>query len=114
VRLYSHQNDSGCFFIAVLKKICNTDELFREKHIVQNLSNEVVQKSIGDDIADFAKFLGINDDEVTSHPNIDMSEMNDEVNIIMKKEIKKADDVIFTQFVKFKEYKENYEMVTKF
>jgi hypothetical protein len=116
IRLYSHQNNSGNFFIAVFKKLFNTDELFEKQTITQNLSNDVIQKSIGDDLAEFAKFLGIKDDELQKENKIDMTEINTEVNSIMKKEQNKNDgdnsnDVVFKQFVKFKEYKENYNNV---
>ena len=96
MRLYSHQNNSGCFFIAVIKKICNTDELFNTK-----VPSENVHKSIGDDLAEFTKFLGIKDPELEEISNKQITE-------ITKKE---NEEIIFTQYVKLKEYKEKYEMV---
>lgn len=60
IRIYSHQNNSGSFFIAVIKKIGNVDN---EKF---NMLNQDVMplskfkyKSIEEDLEEFMKFLGV-------------------------------------------------------
>ena len=63
IRIYSHENNSDCFFIAVIHK----------KNSIENNSNnnsiplnENKMKTIGEDLEDFIDFLGLEDNEKKS------------------------------------------------
>lgn len=91
VRLLSHQNNSGSFFIAVFRKVKDTDILFEKK--TEIIQDQVIG-TLEDDIKAFNEFLDIKDDDQE-----------------VPKQVEDEEDIIYTQFVPFKRYTENYEHV---
>ena len=111
IRIYSHENNSDCFFIAVIHK----------KNSIENNSNnnsiplnENKMKTIGEDLEDFIDFLGLEDNEKKSD-----DEKNDKNEIKLgvgdgaesKKNIE--EDLIFKKYVKITSYPESYNDLMK-
>ena len=62
IRIYSHENNSDCFFIAVIHKKNNINNDLKNNNYNFPL-NENKMKTIGEDLEDFIDFLGLEDKE---------------------------------------------------
>jgi multisite-specific tRNA:(cytosine-C5)-methyltransferase len=116
LRFYSHQNNSGNFFIAVFKKLegekdsvkdeteCCTDLITDEEEILNSLLNpgQKKHKTILDDFKEMAKEFGWELDE-----DFKKLEVSNKIN-------NQEDVVKFDKFVKFRDYKENYKLLDDF
>ena len=111
VRIYSHENNSDCFFIAVIHKKNNIENNSKNNSIPLN---ENKMKTIGEDLEDFIDFLGLEDNEKKSD-----DEKNDKNEIKLgvgdgaesKKNIE--EDLIFKKYVKITSYPESYNDLMK-
>ena len=69
VRIYSHDNNCGCFFICVLKKKFDCDDT---NNVIYSVPlNKEKNKTIGDDLDEFMDFLGLKNDENKSENKIE-------------------------------------------
>ena len=127
IRVYSHDNNSDCFFIAVIHKI---NEFRNETHIKNehfNIPlNESKMKTIGEDLEDFMDFLGLEDEEKINNDkednekvknnnknNEDKIEENNN-NIIKENKQNIGEDLIFKKYVKISNYSESYNDLMKY
>ena len=70
IRIYSHDNNSDCFFIAVIHKKNNfSNEAHIKNHHYSVPLNEDKMKTIGEDLEDFMDFLGLEDDNEINNKN---------------------------------------------
>ena len=130
IRIYSHDNNSDCFFIAVIHKKQN----FGKNHKINKNDysiplNEKKMKTIGEDLDDFIDFLGLEKDEPNKEEkNIDKE---NEINDNKKKDFfdtqitnedknkeknnKKSenDEIIFKKYVNLSEYIDSYNDLLK-
>ena len=125
VRVYSHENNSDCFFIAVIHK---KNDFRNENHIKSNHYNiplnETKMKTIGEDLEDFMDFLGIEDDEKNNNIKEDNEKENisnkNKDDVIEENNIKKdnnnniEEDLIFKKYVKISNYSESYNDLMKY
>ena len=112
IRIYSHDNNSDCFFIAVIHKKNN---LSNENHINNNHYsiplNENKMKTIGEDLEDFIDFLGLEDDE----KNNTNKDNKNEIKLEEKEKQKNSEeDLIFKKYVKISNYPESYNDLMKY
>jgi len=112
IRIYSHENNSDCFFIAVIHKKNNIDNDSKRKNYSIPL-NENKMKTIGEDLEDFIDFLGLEDNEIKEDKEYDnKSEIKlEENNNINQKDIE--EDLIFKKYVKITSYPESYHDLMK-
>ena len=117
IRVYSHENNSDCFFIAVIHKKNNFSN---ETHIKNNHFsvplNEEKMKTIGEDLEDFMDFLGLEDDEKNNDKN-DNKDNKDKIvenNTINEKQKNIEEDLIFKKYVKISNYSESYNDLMKY
>ena len=111
IRIYSHDNNSDCFFIAVIHKKNNFSN---ENHINNNHYsiplNENKMKTIGEDLEDFIDFLGLEDDEKNNINN-----NKNEIKLEEKEKQKNSEeDLIFKKYVKISNYPESYNDLMKY
>ena len=118
IRVYSHENNSDCFFIAVIHKKNN---LSNETHIKNNHFsvplNEEKMKTIGEDLEDFMDFLGLEDDEKNNGGNNNKKDNKDKIeenNTINEKQKNVEEDLIFKKYVKISNYSESYNDLMKY
>jgi len=116
IRVYSHENNSDCFFIAVIHKKNNFSN---ETHIKNNHYsvplNEEKMKTIGEDLEDFMDFLGLEDNEKKSNENINNNKDKiEENNTINEKQKNIEEDLIFKKYVKVSNYSESYNDLMKY
>ena len=113
LRVYSHDNNSDCFFIAVIhKKNVFKKENERENNYSVPL-NENKMKTIGEDLEDFMDFLGIENDEKNKEEN-DIKEENKIIEGNDNNSNKNAEeDLIFKKYVKVSNYAESYNDLMK-
>ena len=117
IRVYSHENNSDCFFIAVIHKKNNFSN---ETHIKNNHFsvplNEEKMKTIGEDLEDFMDFLGLEDDEKNSGENDNKKDKDkiEENNTINEKQKNVEEDLIFKKYVKISNYSESYNDLMKY
>ena len=117
IRVYSHENNSDCFFIAVIHKKNNFSN---ETHIKNNHFsvplNEEKMKTIGEDLEDFMDFLGLEDDEKNNNKkdNKDNKDKIEENNTINEKQKNVEEDLIFKKYVKISNYSESYNDLMKY
>ena len=123
IRIYSHENNSDCFFIAVIHK----KKDFEKKHPINknNYSiplNEKKMKTIGEDLDDFIDFLGLekeskNEDDNNNNNDNDIKINNknkvdiQNINEINEKDIKinkEKEELIFTKYVNITQYNDSY------
>ena len=113
IRVYSHENNSDCFFIAVIHKKNNFSN---ETHIKNNHYsvplNEEKMKTIGEDLEDFMDFLGLEDDEKNNNEN--NKDKIEENNTINEKQKSIEEDLIFKKYVKVSNYSESYNDLMKY
>ena len=135
IRIYSHDNDSDCFFIAVIHK----KKDFGKNHIINKSDysiplNEKKMKNIGEDLDDFIDFLGLEKEEYNNKNNNEKDEKNkkgffetqienkneenkeiNKENVANNNEIKKKyeEDLIFKKYVNLSEYKDSYNDLEK-
>ena len=132
IRIYSHDNNSDCFFIALIHK----KKDFGKNHNVNKNDfsiplNEKRMKTIGDDLDEFIDFLGLEKDEPNKdEKNIeniiddsnkkkdffdtqiqDQNKNKDEN--IQNKNINNNDDIIFKKYVNLSEYTDSYNDLMK-
>ena len=112
IRIYSHDNNSDCFFIAVIHKKNNFSN---ENHINNNHYsiplNENKMKTIGEDLEDFIDFLGLEDDE----KNNTNKDNKNEIKLEEKEKQKNSEeDLIFKKYVKISNYPESYNDLMKY
>ena len=123
IRIYSHENNSDCFFIAVIHK----KKDFEKKHPINknNYSiplNEKKMKTIGEDLDDFIDFLGLekeskneddnnnnndNDIKINNKNKVDIKNIN-EINEKDIKINKEKEELIFTKYVNITQYNDSY------
>ena len=126
IRIYSHDNNSDCFFIAVIHKKGDNDVNFNiNKRDYSIPLNEKRMKTIGEDLDDFIDFLGLekkeNNEEKKEENNNDnknkifeteISQKNNNQNINNNlnnnKNINNEDDLIFKKYVNISQYTESY------
>ena len=112
IRIYSHDNNSDCFFIAVIHKKNNFSN---ENHINNNHYsiplNENKMKTIGEDLEDFIDFLGLEDDEKNNTNNNNKNEIKLEEK---EKQKNSEEDLIFKKYVKISNYPESYNDLMKY
>ena len=117
IRVYSHENNSDCFFIAVIHKKNNFSN---ETHIKNNHFsvplNEEKMKTIGEDLEDFMDFLGLEDDEKNNGENNNKNDKDkiEETNTINEKQKIVEEDLIFKKYVKISSYSESYNDLMKY
>ena len=115
IRVYSHENNSDCFFIAVIHKKNNFSN---ETHIKNNHYsvplNEEKMKTIGEDLEDFMDFLGLEDDEKNNSENNNNKNKIEENNTINEKQKNIEEDLIFKKYVKVSNYSESYNDLMKY
>ena len=117
IRVYSHENNSDCFFIAVIHKKNNFSN---ETHIKNNHFsvplNEEKMKTIGEDLEDFMDFLGLEDDEKNNGGNNNKKDKDkiEENNTINEKQKNVEEDLIFKKYVKISNYSESYNDLMKY
>ena len=117
IRVYSHENNSDCFFIAVIHKKNNFSN---ETHIKNNHFsvplNEEKMKTIGEDLEDFMDFLGLEDDEKNNGENDNKKDKDkiEENNTINEKQKNVEEDLIFKKYVKISNYSESYNDLMKY
>ena len=118
IRVYSHENNSDCFFIAVIHKKNNFSN---ETHIKNNHFsvplNEEKMKTIGEDLEDFMDFLGLEDDEKNNGENNNKKDNKDKIeenNTINEKQKNVEEDLIFKKYVKISNYSESYNDLMKY
>ena len=115
IRVYSHENNSDCFFIAVIHKKNNFSN---ETHIKNNHFsvplNEEKMKTIGEDLEDFMDFLGLEDDEKNNGENKKDKDKIEENNTINEKQKNVEEDLIFKKYVKISNYSESYNDLMKY
>ena len=128
IRIYSHDNDSDCFFIAVIhkKKDFGKNNIIH-KHEYSVPLNEKKMKTIGEDLDDFIDFLGLDKDEYNENTNTNKindnnnkkdffetqiennnkdNDIKDIDNINNKNSIE--EDLIFKKYVNLSEYTDSY------
>ena len=126
VRIYSHDNNSDCFFVAVIKKKENFGENNKNiEHITKEKKSDYSvplnlskNKTIGEDLDDFMEFLGMERDnpreENKDNQQKDFFETqindNNENKINDKKE---EDDLIFKKYVNLTNYTDSYNDLMK-
>ena len=133
IRIYSHDNDSDCFFIALIHKKADFGKKDINKNKNKNLYsiplNEKKMKTIGEDLDDFIDFLGLeNDEKDKNEENNNKNEENNEkdffeTQIKTKEENEIIDenkgvkndeeDLIFKKYVNLSEYTESYKDLMK-
>jgi 16S rRNA C967 or C1407 C5-methylase (RsmB/RsmF family) len=103
IRIYSHDNDSDCFFIAVIhkKKDFGKKTPFNNKNDYSIPLNEKRMKTIGDDLDDFIDFLGLEKDENENKKNDNKKDFN-----VIKDN--KDEGLIFTKYVNIEKYKDSF------
>ena len=112
VRVYSHENNSDCFFIAVFHKKSNLNKEDEKDNNYSVPLNENKMKTIGEDLEDFMDFLGIEDDEKNNKKENNIKEENkSNNNINNNKNIE--EDLIFKKYVKISNYAESYNDLMK-
>ena len=127
IRIYSHDNDSDCFFIAVIHKKKDFGKIsITNKHEYSVPLNEKKMKTIGEDLDDFIDFLGLDKDEYNENSN----KINDNDNNIKNEmdtnnkdnDIKDVgninnktieEDLIFKKYVNLSEYTDSYNDLMK-
>ena len=117
IRVYSHENNSDCFFIAVIHKknnFCNETHI-KNNHFSVPL-NEEKMKTIREDLEDFMDFLGLEDDEKNNGGNNDKDNKDkiEENNTINEKQKNVEEDLIFKKYVKISNYSESYNDLMKY
>ena len=129
IRIYSHDNDSDCFFIAVIHKKKDFGKInITNKHEYSVPLNEKKMKTIGEDLDDFIDFLGLDKDEYNENSNKINDNDNDnniknemdtnnkdndikDVGNINNKNIE--EDLIFKKYVNLSEYTDSYNDLMK-
>ena len=107
IRVYSHQNNCGSFFIAVIKKKESTDtDQMQNKDVYGTPLNKEKIKTIGDDLDEFMEYLGIEKEQ--KKPNEEMAKVI-ENEIKELNEEKEEEKVIFQKYVNIKEFKSSYD-----
>ena len=121
IRIYSHENNSDCFFIAVIHKKNNFNSNTHNKNSHYSVPlNENKMKTIGEDLEDFMDFLGIeNDEKMPDNNNIDNNDDKNEIkleenNISDEKQKSSEEDLIFKKYVKISSYPESYNDLMKY
>ncbi len=128
IRIYSHDNNSDCFFIAVIHK----KKDFGIKHPVHKSDysiplNEKRMKTIGEDLDDFVEFLGLenNEKEKENENIINENENNNNKkdffdtqinnnNIIKDKNNNiEEEGLIFTKYVNIEKYIDSFNDLMK-
>ena len=124
IRIYSHDNDSDCFFIAVIhkKKDFGINNI-TNKHEYSVPLNEKKMKTIGEDLDDFIDFLGLDKDEYNENTNKINDNNKDFFKTQIDNEIKDIDnsnnkknieeDLIFKKYVNLSEYTDSYNDLMK-
>ncbi len=114
IRIYSHENNSDCFFIAVIHKKNNFNSNTHNKNSHYSVPlNENKMKTIGEDLEDFMDFLGIENDEKNKEEN-DIKEENKIIEGNDNNSNKNAEeDLIFKKYVKVSNYAESYNDLMK-
>jgi len=111
IRFYSHQNDSGCFYVAVIKKtkeieLSSNNKLITDSIPLNNQTDKML--SIKDDLSEFMDQIGIEDrdckNEKTELCHSFNENQNDKVN----------EEIHFDKFVKFSEYTDNFSNLNEF
>ena len=106
VRIYSHENNSDCFFIALIHKknnFSNNNHIKNEHYSVP--LNENKMKTIGEDLDDFIDFLGLeNDEKIKDNKNKEDDEKQKNV----------EEELIFKKYVKISNYPESYNDLMKY
>jgi len=112
IRIYSHKNNSDCFFIAVIHKKNNLD-YYSRNNIYSIPLNENKMKTIGEDLEDFIDFLGLEDKEKKLDEEI---KNKDEIKLEENKNLNQKnieEDLIFKKYVKITSYPESYSDLMK-
>jgi 16S rRNA C967 or C1407 C5-methylase (RsmB/RsmF family) len=99
LRFYSNQNNSGSFFICVLKKKENIEGVFKPQSIPLNIG-QTKFTSISDDLDEFMKFLGV-EDKIEKKEEVKITGGEEEI-------------IRFDKFVPFSGYSENYKKLIEF
>ena len=94
IRIYSHENNSDCFFIAVIHK----KKDFEKKHPINknNYSiplNEKKMKTIGEDLDDFIDFLGLEKESKNEDDNNNNNDNDIKINNKNKVDIQNLNDI---------------------
>ena len=117
IRVYSHENNSDCFFIAVIHKKNNfSNETHTKNNHFSVPLNEEKMKTIGEDLEDFMDFLGLEDDEKNNGENNNKNDKDkiEENNTINEKQKNVEEDLIFKKYVKISNYSESYNDLMKY
>ena len=105
IRFYPHQNNTGGFFIAVIKKLQNTDTLTEKIKTVPLNYGLKKTSTIGEDLEQFMNIIGYKDDGNLNKTQeiqlIKEVEKDDDKNI-------KSDDLNLNSYVNFQDYDENF------
>ena len=106
IRIYSYENNSDCFFIALIHKKNNfsNNEHIKNEHYSVPL-NENKMKTIREDLDDFIDFLGLENDEKI----IDNKNKEDD-----EKQKNAEEELIFKKYVKISNYPESYNDLMKY
>jgi multisite-specific tRNA:(cytosine-C5)-methyltransferase len=131
MRFYSHQNNSGCFFVAVFKKKqeikMDSGESNQSDYVPLNkIENRF--KTIKDELEEMMEYLGVDSDfkekkselkqQTFLTENLDEKELPKECEENQKNESNQKTENLelfnFDKFVKFKDYTENFEILKKF
>lgn len=118
LRIYSHQNNTGSFFIAILHK--------KEQTMIENQNDYSVPlniekgKTIGEDLDDFLEFMGLERETTKKGENkndpLKEKFFSTQVNINETNEEKikgKDNEVLFPKYVNIKEFKASYDNLNK-
>ena len=121
IRIYSHDNDSDCFFIAVIHKKADfgkNDINNKNKKQYSVPLNEKKMKTIGEDLDDFIDFLGLENDEKENNnenkkkdffeTQIENKDKNNEIIEKNNNKNNNEEDLIFKKYVNLSEYTESY------
>lgn len=120
-RIYSHQNNTGSFFIAILHKKAQT--------IIENQNDYSIPlnidkgKTIGEDLDDFLEFMGLErettkksekkEDPLKEAFFTTQVNSNDTNEKIVVQDKNKNDEVLFPKYANIKEFKASYENLNK-
>lgn len=127
IRIYSHDNNSDCFFISVIHKKKDFDENINvNKRDYSVPLNEKRMTTIGEDLDNFIDYLGLEKEEkneINNNTNKDENLINDNKNKIFENDItiqetgqnKKninnkndGEELIFKKYVNISKYTESY------
>ena len=115
VRIYSHQNNSGSFFIAILRKKENTQQEKESDYSIPLQPNEIKEKTIGEDLDDFLEYIGLERETTKKkeNPVKDAFFATQVETKVEEKKSEKEDEILFPKYANIKGFKSSYENLNK-